>query len=44
MSVNGFPVSGVDGCGRGSLYVGLGPPEGVAARTALIAAIRAAKT
>ena len=43
MSVNGFPVSGAEGNGRGSFYVGLGPPEGAAARTALIEAIRAAK-
>jgi hypothetical protein len=43
MSVNGFPVSGVDGNGRGALYVGLGAPDGVAARTALVEAIRAAK-
>ncbi|MDA0159451.1 hypothetical protein OM076_04175 [Solirubrobacter ginsenosidimutans] len=43
MSVNGFPVSGTEGNGRGSFYVGLGPPEGAAARTALIEAIRAAK-
>jgi hypothetical protein len=43
MSVNGFPVSGADGSGRGSFYVGLGPPEGAAARTALAQAIRAAK-
>lgn len=43
MSVNGFPVSGGEGSGRGSFYVGLGPPEGAAARTALLEAIRAAK-
>jgi hypothetical protein len=43
MSVDGFPVSGDGTSGRGSLYVGLGPPEGGAARTALIDAIRAAK-
>ncbi|HEY6888647.1 MAG TPA: hypothetical protein VI300_12735 [Solirubrobacter sp.] len=43
MSVNGFPVSGGEGNGRGSFYVGLGPPEGDAARAALIEAIRAAK-
>jgi hypothetical protein len=43
MSVNGFPVSGVEGNGRGSFYVGLGAPDGAAARTALVAAIRAAK-
>jgi hypothetical protein len=42
MSVNGFAASGADG-GRGSVYVGLGPPEGAAARSALIEAIRAAK-
>ena len=42
MSVNGFPGSGAEG-GRGSFYFGLGPPEGGAARTALIEAIRAAK-
>jgi hypothetical protein len=43
MSVNGFPVSGSEGNGRGWFYVGLGPPEGAAARAALIEAIRAAK-
>ncbi len=43
MSVNGFPVSGSEGNGRGSFYVGHGPPEGAAARAALIEAIRAAK-
>jgi hypothetical protein len=43
MSINGFHVSGTDGNGRGSFYVGLGPPQGAAARTALIEAIRAAK-
>ena len=43
MSVNGFPVSGGEANGRGSFYVGLGPPEGAAARTALVEAIRAAK-
>jgi hypothetical protein len=43
MSVNGFPVSGGEGSGRGSFYVGLGPPEGGAARTALVEAIRTAR-
>jgi hypothetical protein len=43
MSVNGFPVSGGEGSGRGSAYVGLGPPDGSAARGALIEAIRVAK-
>ena len=28
MSVNGFPVSNEGTAGRGSLWVGLGPPEG----------------
>jgi hypothetical protein len=35
--------SGSEGNGRGWFYVGLGPPEGAAARAALIEAIRAAK-
>jgi hypothetical protein len=43
MSVNGFLVSGDEGSRRASAYVGLGPPEGAAARSALIEAIRAAK-
>jgi hypothetical protein len=41
MSVNGFPVSGEEA--RGSLYVGLGGPEGDHARDALQDAIRRAK-
>jgi hypothetical protein len=43
MSVNGFPVSSEGTTGRGSLWVGLGPPEGDAAHAALEAAIRSAK-
>jgi hypothetical protein len=37
--INGFLVDGA----RGSFFVGLGPPDGDAAREALEAAIRAAK-
>jgi hypothetical protein len=40
MSINGFP--GAEGA-RGSFYVGLGAPDGEAARQALTEAIRAAK-
>jgi hypothetical protein len=43
MSVTGFHTSGPDGGGRGSFYVGLGAPDGDAARQALTEAIRAAK-
>ena len=43
MSVNGFPVSNEGTTGRGSYFVGLGPPEGDAARDALEAAIKRAK-
>jgi len=40
--VGGFPVSG-DGGGRGTFFVGLGPPDGDRACTALEDAIRRAK-
>ena len=43
MSVNGFHTSGPDGSARASYYVGLGAPDGPAARAALTEAIRAAK-
>jgi hypothetical protein len=43
MSVNGFHTSGPDGSARASFFVGLGEPDGAAARTALTDAIRAAK-
>ena len=44
VSINGFPVSAAGGgTGRGSFFVGLGPPEGEAAHAALESAIRAAK-
>jgi hypothetical protein len=43
MSVNGFPVSSEGTTGRGSLWVGLGAPEGDAAHAALEDAIRSAK-
>jgi hypothetical protein len=43
MSVNGFPVSNAGSTGRGSLWVGLGPPEGADAHAALEEAIRSAK-
>jgi hypothetical protein len=43
MSVGGFPHSGPDGGSSASFYVGLGAPDGPAARAALSEAIRAAK-
>jgi len=43
ISINGFPVSGGEGSGRGSLFFGLGAPDGDAAREVLESAIRAAK-
>jgi hypothetical protein len=44
VSVNGFPVSAEGGgTGRGTFFVGLGPPAGDAARAALEDAIRSAK-
>jgi len=44
MTITGFATS-VDGAGaRGSYFVGLGPPDGDAAREALRAAVRAAKS
>lgn len=42
VTITGFPVSGPDG-GRGSYHVGLGAPDGPAARHALTEAVRAAK-
>jgi|GEM_PF-6947399 len=44
MSVSGFPVSTGGVTGRGSLWVGLGAPDGEAARAALADAIRRAKS
>src|SRR4029079_14832117 len=41
--VNGCPVSGGGGTGRGSFFFGLGDPDGDAAKAALDSAIRAAK-
>jgi hypothetical protein len=43
ISVNGFPVSGGEGAGRGSFFFGLGAPDGDAAKAALDSAIRGAK-
>ena len=43
VSVNGFPVANEGTTGRGSLWVGLGAPDGPAARAALEDAIRRAK-
>jgi hypothetical protein len=43
ISLNGFPVSGAEGSGRGSFFFGLGAPDGDAAREALESAIRTAK-
>ena len=43
VDVTGFQVSGPEGGGRGSYHVGLGPPDGEAARAALEQAIRAAR-
>jgi hypothetical protein len=43
VSVTGFPVSVEGSSGRGSFFVGLGPPAGEAAKAALDEAIRAAK-
>jgi hypothetical protein len=42
MDVTGFAVSGPDG-GPGTYHIGLGPPDGDAARAALDDAIRTAK-
>jgi hypothetical protein len=44
VTVTGFPVSVDGGTGRGSFFVGLGPPDGERARAALTEAIRAAKS
>jgi len=44
VTVTGFPVAAGDGGGtRGSYFIGLGAPDGDAARAALEAAVRAAK-
>ena len=43
ISVNGFPVSGGEGTGRGSFFFGLGDPDGDAAKAAQDSAIHAAK-
>ena len=43
VSIGGFPVSSEGTTGRGSYYVGLGPPDGEAARAALEDAVRRAK-
>lgn len=43
MSVDGFPTSGAEGSTSASFYVGLGAPDGPAARAALTEAIRTAK-
>lgn len=44
VSISGFAVGSSDGApARGSYFVGLGPPDGAAARAALDAAIVAAK-
>ena len=42
VSLNGFPSSG-DAAGPASFWIGLGPPDGAAARIALTDAIRAAR-
>ena len=44
VSITGFPVSVEGATSRGSFFVGLGPPEGERARTALNDAIRGAKS
>jgi hypothetical protein len=43
VSITGFPVSIEAASGRGSFFVGLGPPAGEDAKAALDAAIRTAK-
>jgi hypothetical protein len=43
VTITGFPVSVEGGTGRGSFFVGLGPPDGERARAALDDAVRAAK-
>ncbi len=43
VEITGFPVSGYGTSGRGTYFVGLGSPDGDAARVALDDAIRAAK-
>ena len=43
VTLTGFPVSVEGVTSRGSFYVGLGPPDGDAARAALEGAVRAAK-
>jgi hypothetical protein len=43
VSVTGFPVTVEGGTGRGSFFVGLGPPDGETAWAALEAAVRRAK-
>jgi hypothetical protein len=43
VTVTGFPVSVEGGSGRGSFFVGLGAPDGDAAREALLDAVRRAK-
>jgi hypothetical protein len=43
VTITGFPVSVDGGTGRGSFFVGLGPPDADDARAALTEAIRAAK-
>ena len=43
VSLTGFPGSGEPGAGPASFWIGLGPPDGDAARAALTAAIRTAK-
>ena len=44
VTVTGFPVSVEGGSGRGSFFVGLGAPDGEAAREALLDAVRRAKS
>jgi hypothetical protein len=43
IEITGFPVSGYGTGGRGTFFVGLGPPDGDGARAALEEAMRAAK-
>ena len=43
VTVTGFPVAVEGSAGRGSFFVGLGAPDGEAARAALDAAVRRAK-
>lgn len=43
VTVTGFPVTVEGAAGRGSYFVGLGPPDGDRARAALEAAVRHAK-